>query len=466
MKLLTALSFVAIMSQHIIKLVLIFIFSLNSLVEAALPENALAGNDNRAMDEIDLTSLLTPRVPKQKPLIQEALLLIDSMKLAPSCNRLAVSELVSSCQSIGGRTEKQDTDIYLDLELVRSLYAARLAICELREAKAAAPDTCSSLVIVPPQKRGKFGFIFGDRIRFRAPEVIQKPQLESCLQSLETRPQWWTSYSNSRQNAVVICQAARDETEKEELLELYRSILNSSAELERGLHEALEVAAADLARQKEFMQVVGIMRSRMRQELEETDMRLKSTMDRILHSLYAYAVDSFKGSLGPAIDTLQQKTDTLEFKLQTVATEADKLGRTLHALHQESAKRDQELADAQQRELETTRETALAHDESVGALCQDNLAKLLQFDASLRMPGIQKALNESEERTEQLHQAQLQQYEALQETSRLHQQQQIHLNGMLADLDKAAVIAAKMLKAIDQMGSKYGLDLSIQGQSL
>ncbi|RAK77298.1 putative nuclear membrane fusion protein Kar5 [Aspergillus fijiensis CBS 313.89] len=335
------------------------------------------------MDEIDLTSLLTPRVPKQKPIIQEALLLIDSMKLAPSCSRLAVSELVSSCQSIGGRSEKQDTDMYLDLELVRSLYAARLAICELREAKAAAPDTCSSLVIVPPQKRGRFGFIFGDRIRFSAPELIQKPQLESCLQSLETRPQWWTSYSNSRQNAVVICQAARDETEKAELLELYRSILNSSAELEHGLHEAVEVAAADLVRQKEFMQAVGIMRSRMRQQLEETDMRLRSTMDRILHGLYAYAVDSFKESLGPAIDTLQQKTDTLEFKLQTVATEADKLAHTLHALHQESAKRDQELADAQQRELETTRETALAHHESVGALCQDNLARLLQFDASL-----------------------------------------------------------------------------------
>lgn len=39
MKLLTALSFVAIMSQHIIIVVLIFIFSLDSLVEAVLPEN-------------------------------------------------------------------------------------------------------------------------------------------------------------------------------------------------------------------------------------------------------------------------------------------------------------------------------------------------------------------------------------------------------------------------------------------
>ncbi|PYI36603.1 hypothetical protein BP00DRAFT_386567 [Aspergillus indologenus CBS 114.80] len=400
------------------------------------------------------------------------------MKLAPSCNRLAVSELVSSCQSIGRRAEKQDTDIYLDLELVRSLYAARLAICELREAKAAAPDACSSLMIGPPQKRGRFGFIFSDRIRFSAPDVIQKPHLESCLQSLETRPQWWTSYSNSRQNAVVICQAARDETEKEELLELYRTILNSSTELERGLHEALEVAAADLARQKEFMQAVGIMRSRMRQELEETEMRLRSTIDRILHSLYAYAVDSFKESLGPAIDTLQQKTDSLRFKLQTVATEADKLGQTLHTLHQESAKRDQELADAQQKELQTTRETALAHQESLGTLCQDNLARLLQVDASLdllstrmvymlqiaqsmneRMPGLQKALNESEQRAEVLHQTQLQQYETLQEASRLHKQQQIYLNGTLADLDRAAVRAATMLKTFDKMGSKYWLDL-------
>lgn len=33
---------------------------------------------------------------------------------------------------------------------------------------------------------------------------------------------------------------------------------------------------------------------------------------------------------------------------------------------------------------------------------------------------------------------------------------------MLADLDRAAVIAAKILKAIDQMGSKYGLDLVLK----
>lgn len=38
--------------------------------------------------------------------------------------------------------------------------------------------------------------------------------IRECLQSLESRPQWWTSYSNSRQNAAIMCQAARADIEK------------------------------------------------------------------------------------------------------------------------------------------------------------------------------------------------------------------------------------------------------------
>ncbi|RAL17353.1 putative nuclear membrane fusion protein Kar5 [Aspergillus homomorphus CBS 101889] len=453
------------MSRYITILLLILSSCLSTSGAVVDQEDALTVNEHHAMDEFDLASLLTAHTPKQDTILQEALILLDSMKLSPSCNRIAVSELVSSCQSIGGRAEKPDKDIYLTLEHVRSLYAARLAICELKEAKATIPDACLPLMIAPPHRRGILGFSLGEKLRFSSPELIQKSRLESCLRSLETRPQWWTSYSNSRQNAVVICQAARSEIEKEELVKLHRAIVDSTRKLNRGLQEALKTATADAARQKAFMQAVEGMRSRLTQEMGETESRFSQTIEKALHSMGTY-INSVKESFGPAVEIMHQRATNLEDRIQTATAGADELISVLRAMHEEISARNTESAIAQQRDVEASRELALSLQTSLRALGQDDLQRLVQtvqgFDASLRLPGLETALQESQERAEQLHQVQLQQYEALKETSRLHEQSQIRMNGTLANLDRAAVAAANLLMTIDRTGSRYRLDLALK----
>jgi hypothetical protein len=90
------------------------------------------------------------------------------------------------------------------MEDVRSIYAAQLAICEIVSAETAIPQSCKSLALFPELKSH----------RELSSKSVRKDHLSQCLQSLESRPQWWTSYSNSRQNAVVMCQAAREDIEK------------------------------------------------------------------------------------------------------------------------------------------------------------------------------------------------------------------------------------------------------------
>ena len=163
----------------------------------------------------DLTALIGSHLGDQSEVYAQAVQLLTSMQSSPSCNRLAATTLLTSCQSIEGSNINAEAA----LDDLKSVYAAQLAVCELMGAGSAIPQHCASLMWSESftGKQGLKGFL-GSRSgkaqgSTRSHEVDHK-QLNQCLMSLESRPQWWTSYSNSRQNAAVMCQAARIEIEK------------------------------------------------------------------------------------------------------------------------------------------------------------------------------------------------------------------------------------------------------------
>lgn len=175
--------------------------------------------------EMDLTALLTSPMVHRPEVFDEALRLLTSLQSSPSCTRLAASTLISSCQSFTGTSKDADRslpDFETALDDLKSIYAARLAVCELVGAGAAVPSVCAPLMPSDQakDKRGFRAFLKQGTGQRRTTETkhdeIGGQQLGQCLKSLESRPQWWTSYSNNRQNAVVMCQAARSQTEKGE----------------------------------------------------------------------------------------------------------------------------------------------------------------------------------------------------------------------------------------------------------
>ena len=153
----------------------------------------------------------------------QALQLLNSVQKSPSCNRLATSTLLESCQKVDDSAPGTEEN----LEDVRSAYAARLALCEISSTGLAIPSDCRTLMPAD-HLEGKSGleWISGSvRAKSAAFGNIGNRQLSQCLRSLESRPQWWTSYSNSRQNAVTICQAARVDIERGKV---GKSLSNSS----------------------------------------------------------------------------------------------------------------------------------------------------------------------------------------------------------------------------------------------
>ena len=160
-------------------------------------------------------SMRIPHIDKPE-VYSQAISLLDSMQAAPSCNRLAASTLLDSCQSTEGPTPSTESF----LEHVRSIYAAQLAMCEIMSAESAIPVQCEPFKPrnTKPEWIRKTGVGPSTRQKVTSPSDTETQKLSRCLQSLESRAQWWTSYSNSRQNAVVICQAARVDIEKGSLM--------------------------------------------------------------------------------------------------------------------------------------------------------------------------------------------------------------------------------------------------------
>ena len=158
----------------------------------------------------DLVTLMRPIPQKEPEIYAQALQILTAMENSPSCNRLAVSTLLTSCQAIDGSISGAESS----LDDVKSLYAAQLAVCELAGAGSTIPIQCKSLTLM--QQNGKKGSRGpGDTKRLRpGSREFDKDQLSVCLQLLESRPQWWTSYSNSRQNAGIMCRAARTDVDK------------------------------------------------------------------------------------------------------------------------------------------------------------------------------------------------------------------------------------------------------------
>lgn len=155
---------------------------------------------------------------QQQEILSQALRIVHSMESAPTCNRLAALNLINDCKSLEQSSGDGRPNTEMVLDEIKSEYAARLAICELVGAKATVPREC--IILVPSTQacvKSRFMSFFSrqdsSKEDYCYPEATRS-QFERCLRALEARPQSWTSYSNARQNAVVMCHASRDSVEK------------------------------------------------------------------------------------------------------------------------------------------------------------------------------------------------------------------------------------------------------------
>ncbi|KAE8368643.1 hypothetical protein BDV27DRAFT_167640 [Aspergillus caelatus] len=440
-------------------------------------ENPASVRNNSSFEELDLVSFINSRNTQHDIVFKEAVQLLESMRSSPSCNRIAASRLVTSCQSIGKKTDNIDPETYRVLEHTRSLYAARLAICELNGAGTHIPNACLPVTFPSPQKKGIFGFSLKSEIPVNNVDSISVQLLESCLKSLESRPQWWTSYSNSRQNAFVICQAARVENEKEELLNLHRSVVEGSNKLNQGLQEALRTAAAESLQHRAFVSEIASMNDRLVHDMEETRSHLKTMIEKAFYEIEARAT-SVVNTVTSVLGRIQAGATDLDKNIQNASAKVNKLQYTFQDLLDEVLYANEQVTIAHRENAISHNELAFSLRSKLESLLQDDMTRLLHnleaFDSSLewlsgrfghlseqemsiseRLRTFDTSLKELQLRAENLHKAQLQHSETVESQSRLQEKLQASVQISQALLDKAAATAANLQAMIDETSSRY-----------
>lgn len=171
---------------------------------------------------------------------------VRSLEEAPTCARQAAYGLIQDC-SIVESTQARER---FALDAVKNLYAVRLAICELKDARLDIPKQCD----VATLERSTAATL---ELKSREGKAV-----EACVKAFYTLPQSWTSYSNNRQNARLICQATRPEAEREQMLAMFTSLVNNQEASAETLLQQIQFSRKQLAEQKAFAnEIMGFSRT-------------------------------------------------------------------------------------------------------------------------------------------------------------------------------------------------------------
>ena len=155
--------------------------------------------------------------------LQTAIRKLQELETAPSCNKMASSALIYTCATFKGDGEAPDTtEKTLDEE--KSLFATRLAICELSDSddQSLVPSECASFVPTKSntKKKGWFGYVREKPIpRYPDYDQATRRDRDRCVAALMKSPQTWSSYSNAKQSANQWCPAVRGDIERDEMLQ-------------------------------------------------------------------------------------------------------------------------------------------------------------------------------------------------------------------------------------------------------
>ncbi|KAL3470755.1 hypothetical protein BJX99DRAFT_41406 [Aspergillus californicus] len=342
---------------------------------------------HHSIEDVDLISFVKARSQGDDDLFTQAIDLIESINSSPSCNRIAAKKLVTSCKSMGRKLDPSESNTPLDLDHVRSLYAARLAVCELRGAGAPVSSDCHDVNALPSQK-GFSRFFSNQNLELSDDNPAVKKALQSCLKSLESRPQSWISYSNSRQNAVIICQAHRAENEREEIFELYDTMFKISIKLSHGLHESLRAAAEESSSHRAFIQSNELLMRETAREIETSTSSLRNKFDdltQILETYFGSSMETFASAFGG----LHTGLNILQNDVRDTSREVDNLRHSVQAVHNETLLRSEQMASTTEQNAIAHHELALSLQSRLQLIGQNEIVELMKglrtFDASLAL---------------------------------------------------------------------------------
>jgi hypothetical protein len=247
-----------------------------------------------AAPTFDVGGLFQHTTSRNHRVITQAVDFVVSMQTAPTCTRMAASHLMNECKLLEHAPDfaKARPEAYLDN--VKTEYAAKLAVCEFLSAQPNNPTPPPNCDILVPTSRacnrgGTWWYSRPETTMYEKqcyPE-IKEYQYVQCLKTLQSSPQYWTSFSNARQNAVVMCQASRDAIERENHLETFKNLTRVMGAVSSVMKKSTEEYEALIRDQKQFTDEVREAQDRFKEDVyavQEKALVTVGTLDNKFHS--------------------------------------------------------------------------------------------------------------------------------------------------------------------------------------
>ena len=232
----------------------------------------------------NLDTLFQYTTSRNHKVISQAVDFVVSMQTAPTCTRMAASHLMNECKLLEHAPDfaKSRPEAYLDN--VKTEYAAKLAVCELLSAQPPAnaiPPLHCDILVPSSQACSKGGWWS------QAPTNTDKQcypeykeyRYNQCLRTLQSSPQYWTSFSNARQNAVVMCQASRDAIERENHLEIFKNLTQVMGVVSSDIKHITDEYASLLHDQKQFADELREAQSQFKKDVSAVQEKALATVD-------------------------------------------------------------------------------------------------------------------------------------------------------------------------------------------
>jgi hypothetical protein len=325
------------------------------MADTGLGSTLLSAHIARQGDPTNLTDLINQRPSSDDFVPTHVVKLLKALSNKPACHKAAAYQLITSCQSVRADTLNPRPSLE-DLETTKSIFAARLAICELREANANTPPQCRSLLTVsldtfdrsprnPSQLSGQVG------------DQVSPADLRACLRALEARPQSWTSYSNNRQPAALICDVSRSEIMKDEALNLFHLLTALGSEISQALADALQRATSQQETEMAFAEALKDLHAEQLRDLAKAHQENKAVIE----------------------ESTSQLTEVVHYVSHTIRSagvSAADLQQMVKEIFLAAASGGAELASVRLRDSEANHEIAVALKEMIQDVASNDFALL------------------------------------------------------------------------------------------
>ncbi|KAG9193881.1 hypothetical protein G6011_03916 [Alternaria panax] len=275
-----------------------------------------------AASTVNVDSLFQHTTSRNHRVITQAVDFVVSMQTAPTCTRMAASHLMNECKHLEHAPDfaKSRPDAYLDN--VKTEYAARLAVCELLSAQPVNPTPPPNCDILVPASRhcGK-----GSSWWHTRPEILSDKQCypefkeyhyTQCLKSLQSTPQYWTSFSNARQNAVVMCQASRDVIERENHLEIFKNLTQVLGDVTLNMQKTTEEYESLIREQRQYSEEARDSHQQLKEDIHTVQEMAVATVGALDEKFHTFMGSSISELIHALAESQTNEIDRIHEKMQ------------------------------------------------------------------------------------------------------------------------------------------------------